>query len=133
MTGKKRAKSVKFPALQAIGIGILFSCIVLVVLVACIAFAMSFDSLPDAFLTAAAIAVLVVSGLAGGYFAAKKLWRDGLRIGLLCGLVLCAVVLLLSVLVYRCFAWQFMFKVLVVAASASLGGVLGVNSRKKYR
>ena len=116
MTGKKRAKSVKFPALQAIGIGILFSCIVLAVLVACIAFAMSFASLPDTFLTAAAI-----------------LWKDGLRIGLLCGLVLCAVVLLLSVLVYRCFAWQFLFKVLVVASSAALGGVLGVNSRKKYR
>ena len=105
----------------------------LAVLVACIAFAMSFASLPDTFLTAAAIAVLVASGFVGGYFAAKKLWKDGLRIGLLCGLVLCAVVLLLSVLLYRCFAWQFLFKVLVVASSAALGGVLGVNSRKKYR
>jgi len=80
-----------------------------------------------------AVFVLILAGFSGGYPAARSIRKNGLQVGLICGASLSVLLFLLSGVIFDTAGWQFITKMLIVTASAAIGGVLGVNSRRKYR
>ena len=68
------------------------------------------------------------------YTAAKKRRKDGLKTGLLCGAVIFGLILLLGLIFVRNFsAGGFFTKILIIMICSSLGGIIGVNSRRRFR
>ncbi len=112
---------------------ILAALVVVTALTALFALVMSLVTIPSAILSGVVIALLVVAGFVSGYLAAKSIRKNGLRVGVICGAALSVLLFLLAGVVFDSVGWQIIAKMLVVTAAASVGGVLGVNSRKKYR
>lgn len=107
--------------------------VVMVALTALFAFIMSLVTIPSVVLTGIVMLLLIFVGFASGYLSAKSVRRDGLKVGLTCGVLISLLLFVLSGVLYDSFGWQCVTKMLVVTAASSIGGVLGVNSRKKYR
>ena len=93
----------------------------------------SATALPSVVLELMAIFILIFAGFFGGYPAAKSIRKNGLQVGLICGASLSVLLFLLSGVVFDTLGWQLITKMLIVTSSSAVGGVLGVNSRKKYR
>lgn len=69
-----------------------------------------------------------------GFTAAKRRRRNGLRVGLVCGAVIFAAALLGGIVFVRSFsAGGFFTKLLIILVCSVMGGVLGVNSPKRFR
>lgn len=77
---------------------------------------------------------LAAGCFAAAYTAAKRRGRNGLLSGLCCGAAAFAVIFLLGLIFAGSFsAGGFISKLLAVAACSAAGGMLGVNSKKKFR
>lgn len=77
---------------------------------------------------------LAAGCFAAAYSAAKCRGRNGLLSGLCCGAAVFALIFLLGIIFAGSFsAGGFISKLLAVAACSAAGGVLGVNSKKKFR
>lgn len=71
---------------------------------------------------------------AASYTAAKRRRRYGLKTGLLCGAVIFGVLLLGGILFVRSFsAGGFFTKLLIIMVCSAIGGIIGVNSPKRFR
>ncbi len=101
-------------------------------IIALSALIMSYMTIPGVILSGLVIIILLLAGFISGYLAAKKIRKNGLQIGIICGASISVLLFLLSGVLFDCFGWQWISKMLVVTAAAAIGGVLGVNSRKKY-
>lgn len=79
--------------------------------------------------------IALCAGCFGASFAAaKKRRKDGLKTGLLCGAVIFGVTLLSGIIFVRSFSvGGFFTKVLIIMVCSSLGGIIGVNSRRRFR
>lgn len=81
--------------------------------------------------------VLVCAGISsflGGYVSAKIYKRQGLIIGFLSGLLFALVIIICSLLeAGSLISVQNLIKYIVILVAAMLGGILGVNHRKKRR
>ncbi len=119
--------------LRTVLLSILAAAVVVTALTALFALAMSLVTIPSAVLSGAVIVLLILAGFVSGYLAAKSIRKNGLRVGVICGVALSVLLFLLAGVIFDSVGWQIFTKMLVVTAAASIGGVLGVNSRKKYR
>lgn len=79
--------------------------------------------------------IALCAGCFGASFAAaKKRRKDGLKTGLMCGAVIFGVTLLCGIIFVRSFSvGGFFTKVLIIMVCSSLGGIIGVNSRQRFR
>ena len=79
--------------------------------------------------------VALCAGCFGASFvAAKKRRKDGLKTGLMCGAVIFGVTLLGGIIFVRSFSvGGFFTKLLIILICSSLGGIIGVNSRRRFR
>ncbi|MCI8502190.1 MAG: TIGR04086 family membrane protein [Oscillospiraceae bacterium] len=119
--------------LKIVLLSVLAAAAVIAVLTALFALVMSMVTVPAVVLSGVVVLQLMLAGFASGYLAAKSIRKNGLRVGVICGAVLSVLLFLLSGILFDSVGWQIITKMLVVTAAASIGGVLGVNSRKKYR
>ena len=71
---------------------------------------------------------------AGGFTAAKRRGRHGIKSGLACGAVIFAVTLLFGLIFVRSFsAGGFFTKLLIILVCSAIGGIFGVNSPQRFR
>ena len=119
--------------LRTVLLSILAAAVVVTALTALFALAMSLVTIPSAVLSGVVIVLLILAGFVSGYLSAKSIRKNCLRVGVICGVALSVLLFLLAGVIFDSVSWQIITKMLVVTAAASIGGVLGVNSRKKYR
>lgn len=68
------------------------------------------------------------------FFAANRRRRDGLRLGIICGVIIFAAVLLIGALTVRFFsAGGLASKLLIILSASAIGGIKGVNTRPVTR
>ncbi|MBQ5318010.1 MAG: TIGR04086 family membrane protein [Oscillospiraceae bacterium] len=79
--------------------------------------------------------VALCAGCFGASFtAAKKRQKDGLKTGLMCGAIIFAVTFLGGIIFVRSFSvGGFFTKILIILICSSLGGIIGVNSPRRFR
>jgi len=90
--------------------------------------------LSDGAFTLMSSIALCAGCFAAAYTAAKRRRRDGIKTGLLCGAVIFLVILTAGALFVKSFsAGGFFTKLLMVLLCSAVGGIVGVNSPKKFR
>lgn len=86
------------------------------------------------FTSALANIALVAGCMTAGYCAARHKSRDGLKIGICVGLIIFAIVYILGVFIIKNFiGLTLLTKIVIIVIAASIGGILGVNSRIRPR
>lgn len=71
---------------------------------------------------------------AASYTAARRRRKNGLKIGLICGIAIFLSVLLGGIIFVRSFsAGGFFTKLLIILICSSIGGIIGVNSPRRFR
>lgn len=90
--------------------------------------------LSDGIMSVMAQISLAAGCFAAAFTAAKQRGRKGLLSGLCCGGIAFAVIFLLGIIFAGSFsAGGFVSKILTIAVCSAAGGLLGVNSKKKFR
>ena len=79
--------------------------------------------------------IALCAGCFGASFvAAKRRRRNGLKTGLLCGVIIFVTALLGGIIFVRSFSvGGFFTKLLIILICSSLGGIIGVNSSRRFR
>ena len=71
---------------------------------------------------------------AGGFTAAKRRGRHGIKSGLICGAVIFGAALLFGIIFVRNFSvGGFFTKLLIIMICSAIGGIFGVNSPQRFR
>lgn len=90
--------------------------------------------LPDGIMSVMAQISLAAGCFAAAYTVSKQRRRNGLLSGLCCGAVVFAVIFLLGIIFAGSFSLGgFISKILAVLSCSALGGIIGVNSKKRFR
>ncbi|MBQ8176189.1 MAG: TIGR04086 family membrane protein [Oscillospiraceae bacterium] len=88
----------------------------------------------DGAFTLMSSAALCAGCFGASFTAAKRRKKDGLKTGLLCGIIIFGVTLLLGLIFVRSFSvGGFFTKILIILICSSLGGIIGVNSPRRFR
>lgn len=130
---QKNDRSGMYANIRRILISVLAAVAVMLVLAVLFALAMSFVTVPAMALNAVSIVLLALTGFISGYFASKAIRKNGLQIGLICGGILSFLLFVLSTSLSNDFGWLCLSKMLVLIVAGAIGGVLGVNGKRKYR
>ena len=70
----------------------------------------------------------------GGFAAAKRRGKKGIKSGLICGAVIFVVAFLFGMIFVRSFSAGGIFtKLLIIVICSAIGGIFGVNSPKRFR
>jgi len=115
-------------------ISVLAGAVVCVILLVLFAFVLSAQNIPQALVSPMATVAVSIGGLASGYICAKMMRENGLVYGLLCGGLLAVLLLLGSFGIGdNGLGVPALFKIIFILLCGMLGGVLGVNTRKRRR
>ena len=97
------------------------------------AIAALFD-LSDSVVSAMSGIALAAGCFGCSFFAANRRRRDGLRSGVICGIVIFAAVLIIGALTVKFFsAGGIVSKLLIILSASAIGGIKGVNTRPVIR
>ena len=118
--------------LSGILFGICISLVVLSVLVLVLAFVLSMVDISSSVLNVISIVLLIITGFTAGIISARRIFKNGIKIGLFTGACLALLLLVVSGIVTNGIGFECLSKMLVLIVSSTVGGVLGVNTRKKY-
>lgn len=114
--------------------GLIIGLIITSLLFVLFALAMSFFILPTNSANIVASISIAVGTFLGGYFAAKKLAKNGLIIGALCGF---AMFLLFTIIGIAAFGTapsaSTLIRLLIFVTSGAIGGILGVGNADKRK
>lgn len=120
--------------IRPITYGILFgglACFILLILMSAL---MGFHDIPQAVISLFATISFVFGGLVAGYISASCARERGMFLGLCCGGCLFLVLLCAGFMMEgNMFGVQGLTKLASVLMAAALGGIFGVNRRKKFR
>lgn len=111
-----------------LGVGVAFA------ILAAMSLVMTLVDLPHGAMMPVTILAVVSGCFAAGFSCGKMLRRKGLLYGLICGSLLFLLALVCEVaLIGEEFSVLLLYKYVMYIASAMIGGVLGVNQRRKVR
>lgn len=111
-------------ATVGIGIGVLMAVVWLLLA----AVLMTWVDLPPAAISPISIAALGLGALAAGYVAARRIGKNGLLLGAVCGLGLFLITLIAGLASFGSVQTGFaLFKLAVSVLCGAIGGVLGVG------
>ncbi len=90
--------------------------------------------LSDGTFTVMSSFALCAGCFSAGFTAANRRGRNGIKSGLACGLVIFAFTLIFGFIFVKSFSFGgFFTKMLIILICSALGGVIGVNSPKRFR
>ena len=70
----------------------------------------------------------------GGFIAARRRGRHGIKSGLICGAVIFVTAFLFGIIFVRSFSvGGFFTKLLIIMVCSAIGGIFGVNSPQRFR
>lgn len=120
--------------LRGVLVGVLIGEAVTLVLLFLFSCMMAFVHLPLAAADWMSSGALVIGAAAGGFLSAVISKANGLLTGLLCGVVLCVLLILLSLVFHPFEATTFfLLKVTLSLIFSAIGGILGVNRKQRKR
>lgn len=97
-------------------------------------FLMSMQNIPQSAIEPMAIFALVFGGFIAGFSCAKAMREHGLAYGALCGAILTVLVILSGLTITgNQFGLPVLFKIVFIMFSSMLGGVIGVNAKKRRK
>lgn len=132
--GQTSEKSGASRYIRRIGVSVLFGVGCCALMLFLLSLLMTARDVPQFAVQPMAGFVLIVGGFAAGFCCAKLMRENGLIYGALCGAVLAVIVLTAGLAIQdNAFGVPALLKVAFVLLSAMLGGVLGVNTRRKRR
>ncbi|MGI6269439.1 MAG: TIGR04086 family membrane protein [Candidatus Howiella sp.] len=118
------------PVLYGLICGVIATVFMLFVL----AFVMTLKDVPAAAVSAFSSLAVGFGGLCGGFFASRKAGRKGLFFGAATGIFLYIIVLCASLIVNSgAFSVMSIIKLAITVLSAAIGGILGVNMKKRRK
>lgn len=136
MSHKKKANEEEFDFAEVIKFTF-FSAAVSILLVGAVllllSFLMSFYDVPQVVLAIAVLLLTVLLGFSCGYLCAKRVRKKGIFVGVICGVVLSVLILFVDLCAYGDFTVSVFTKLPVILVASSIGGVIGVNRKRKYR
>ncbi len=95
---------------------------------------MSVRDVPAVLINPLACAAIAVGSFFAGFLCAKQLRQRGMLFGALCGIIMFGLLLFTSLtLTGEAFGWIVLIKLVIVLTSAMIGGILGVNTRRRRR
>lgn len=95
---------------------------------------MELQDIPETAVTLMATLTFVFGGITAGLISSGMSREKGLLMGMVCGICLFAILSLASLMVYGGdFGIAALTKLVAVLLAGSIGGVVGVNKRKKCR
>lgn len=98
------------------------------------ALVMSVRDVPAVLINPLACAAIAVGSFFAGFLCAKMLRQRGMLFGALCGILMFGILLFTSLtLTGDAFGWIVLIKLVIVMTSAMIGGVIGVNTRRRRR
>lgn len=98
------------------------------------ALVMSVRDVPAVLINPLACAAIAVGSFFAGFLCAKMLRQRGMLFGALCGILMFGILLFTSLtLTGEAFGWIVLIKLVIVMTSAMIGGVIGVNTRRRRR
>lgn len=114
--------------------GLIIGLIVTAMLFVLFALGMSFYILPTNSANLVASISLTVGSFCGGFFAAKKLGKNGLIIGALCGLVTFLLFTLIGIAAFgNAPGTSTLIRLLIFVTSGAIGGIIGVGNTDKRK
>ncbi len=113
-----------------VAVGLLLTALCMVLFAAILAAYDVFDFLVTVF----SLTALVLGAVAAGFTASKLYGKNGLLIGMVVGVVLFALILLVSLAINpQSVTIQTLIKLVVTVLCAGLGGILGVNLKRRKK
>lgn len=120
--------------IRPVAMSVLLGGIVTTAILLLLSLVVSTQSIPQAMIDPMAIFALSVGAFVAGFACAKALRRGGLLCGLICGIAFSLILLICSFAISDSgFGIPAMLKILFMLLSAMLGGVLGVNTKKRRK
>ncbi len=113
-----------------VAVGLLLTALCMVLFAAILA---AYD-VSDFLVTVFSLTALVLGAIAAGFTASKLYGKNGLLIGMVVGVVLFALILLVSLAINpQSVTIQTLIKLVVTVLCAGLGGILGVNLKRRKK
>ncbi len=107
---------------------------ILVVIVCLLAFSIlmtKFDA-PEAMVSVMSSLALCIGAYSGGYIASRKRRQNGLILGLMTGILIYCLILAIGLLFAKTsVTLTFFSKLVMTIVCGAIGGIIGVNSKKK--
>ena len=120
--------------IRPVAMSVLFGGIVCAAVLLLLALVVSTQSVPQAMIDPMAIFALSVGAFVAGFSCAKAIRRGGLLCGIVCGAVFSLIMLICSLAVSDAgFGVPALFRIVFILLSSMLGGVLGVNTKKRRK
>lgn len=120
--------------LRPVAVSVAFGAVVSVVILVLFALLLSGRTIPQPMIDPMATFAMSVGAFVSGLICAKMIHRNGLMCGLICGIVFAAILLACSFAVPdSALGLGALIKIALMLFSSMIGGVLGVNTKRRKR
>ena len=135
MKGKFSDSPSAFEAsLKPIVRGIIVGIVVIAILFVLFALVMSFNILPISAATVVSSIAIAAGSFLSGFFSAKKLTKNGLIIGTICGFLLFILFTIIGIAAFGSAPGaSTLIRLLIFVTSGAIGGIIGVGNTNKRK
>lgn len=120
--------------LRPVAVSVVLGAVVSVLFLVLLSLVVSAGSVPQSMIDPMAIFAMSMGAFASGLCCARVIRKNGLVCGLLCGIIFSAVILMCGFAVKdNGLGLAVLIKIMFMLISSMLGGVLGVNSKKRKK
>lgn len=135
MKGKFSDSPSAFEAsLKPIVRGIIVGIVVIAILFVLFALVMSFNILPISAATVVSSIAIAAGSFLSGFFSAKKLTKNGLIIGTICGFLLFILFTIIGIAAFGSAPGaSTLIRLLIFVTSGAIGGIIGVGNTDKRK
>ena len=135
MKGKFSDSPSTFEAyLKPIVRGIIVGIVVIAILFVLFALVMSFNILPISAATVVSSIAIAAGSFLSGFFSAKKLTKNGLIIGTICGFLLFILFTIIGIAAFGSAPGaSTLIRLLIFVTSGAIGGIIGVGNTDKRK
>lgn len=132
---KSRNSGTVAKAVKALAVGTVVGFIICMLILLLITFILvKIQKFPETLVVPAAIFTACIGAFVGGYFSARVKKNNGLLMGAVCALVLFVLLLLIgSLFAGDMFGVVSLLRMSAMLISGAIGGVLGVNKRRRRK
>lgn len=131
MTKHKRYVRIKSSLLSRAMLSAGWAILIVLLIVLAFAFILTRIDVPESVVSVVTAAALCIGAYVGGYIGARKNRRNGLLLGIICGAVIFIILFLMSIFFAKSAeGLSGGAKLFLVMLCGSIGGIVGVNSKK---
>lgn len=119
---------------RPVSCSILFGIIISSVIMLLISVVLTVRDIPQSFVNPLAVTAVCIGSFLAGYVCSKLIKQKGLFFGFVCGFVIFMIIVLAGLIVQSDkMGILMLYKFLSIVSAGMLGGVIGVNTKKRYK